>query len=197
VLVISSSLAAAVRRGRAGENWPRFRGPGASGVLEGYPTPVSWSLDTKAGLAWKTPVPGLAHSSPVVWGDSIFLTTAVSAGGSSLFKVGLYGDIEPVPTEPVHRYVVYRIDKRTGKVLWERTAHEAVRLAHLRGEDGGAGRRHAPGRQDGGAARLPDEGPPPRDRPLARRAASGYSASRLGPVGPVGPASWRDLSLFR
>jgi outer membrane protein assembly factor BamB len=127
VLVISSSLVAAGFAADAPEtNWPRFRGPGASGVLEGYPTPVSWSLDTKAGLAWKTPIPGLAHSSPVVWGDSIFLTTAVSAGGSSPLKVGLYGDIEPVPTEPVHRYVVYRIDKRTGKVLWERTAHEGV-----------------------------------------------------------------------
>ena len=108
------------------KNWPRFRGPGASGVLEGHATSVSWNLETKAGLAWKTPIPGLAHSSPVVWGDSVFLTTAASAGGSSPLKVGLYGDIEPVRGEPVHRYLVYRIDKRTGRVLWERTAHEGV-----------------------------------------------------------------------
>jgi outer membrane protein assembly factor BamB len=127
LIAISSSLVAAGFAADTPEkNWPRFRGPGASGILEGHPTPVSWSLDTKAGLAWRTPIPGLAHSSPVVWGDSIFLTTAVSAGGSSPLKVGLYGDIEPVPTEPIHRYLVYRIDKRTGKTLWERTAHEGV-----------------------------------------------------------------------
>ena len=47
-------------------NWPRFRGPGASGIAEGQAMPVSWNVETKAGLAWKTPVPGLAHSSPVV-----------------------------------------------------------------------------------------------------------------------------------
>jgi outer membrane protein assembly factor BamB len=109
-----------------GTSWPRFRGPGASGVVEGHPTPVSWDAGTSAGVAWKAPVPGLAHSSPVVWGDAIFLTTAVSTAGSSPLKVGLYGDIEPVPAEPAHRYVVYRIDKRTGKVSWERTAHEGV-----------------------------------------------------------------------
>jgi outer membrane protein assembly factor BamB len=127
-LLASSSLllVAAFAADPPEKNWPRFRGPGASGIVEGHATPVSWDLETKAGVAWRTPIPGLAHSSPVVWGDSLFLTTAVSASGSSPLKVGLYGDIEPVPTEPVQRYVVYRIDKRTGKVLWERTAHEGV-----------------------------------------------------------------------
>ena len=119
-------LTAAMAAEAPEENWPRFRGPRGSGIAEGHAMPASWKLETKAGLAWRTPVPGLAHSSPIVWGDSLFLTTAVSASGSSPLKVGLYGDIEPVPTEPVHRYVVYRIDKRTGTVLWERTAHEGV-----------------------------------------------------------------------
>ena len=74
----------------------------------------------------ETPIPGLAHSSPVVWGDSVFLTTAVNEKGGSFLKVGLYGSIDPVPDEGPHRFVVYRIDKRTGKILWERTAHEGV-----------------------------------------------------------------------
>lgn len=107
-------------------NWPRFRGPQASGIVEAGAMPVSWDLASKKGLAWRTPVPGLAHSSPIVWGDSVFLTTAVSAGGPAPLKVGLYGDIEPVPAEPVHRYVVFRVDRRSGKVVWERTAHEGV-----------------------------------------------------------------------
>ena len=126
LLLACPLVAAALASDAPATNWPRFRGPGASGIAEGHAVPVSWNVDTKAGLAWKTPVPGLAHSSPVVWGDSVYLTTAVSASGASPLKVGLYGDIEPVPTEPAHRYVVYRIDKRTGKVLWERTAHEGV-----------------------------------------------------------------------
>jgi outer membrane protein assembly factor BamB len=119
-------LAAAFAADAPDQNWPRFRGPHASGIVEGHSLPVSWNLETGEGLAWRTPIPGLAHSSPVVWGDSLFLTTAVSASGLPPLKVGLYGDIEPVPTEAAHRYVVYRIDKRTGKVLWERTAHEGV-----------------------------------------------------------------------
>jgi outer membrane protein assembly factor BamB len=61
-----------------------------------------------------------------VWGDAVFLTSAVSREGAPPLKVGLYGDIAPVPAEPVHRYVVYRIDRRTGRIVWERTAHEGV-----------------------------------------------------------------------
>jgi outer membrane protein assembly factor BamB len=130
LLLASSSLVPGVPPAFAAdvpdENWPRFRGPRASGVAEGHPTPLAWSVDTRSGIAWRTPVPGLAHSSPVVWGDSLFVTSAVSASGASPLKVGLYGDIESVPAEAVQRYVIYRVDKRTGKILWERTAHEGV-----------------------------------------------------------------------
>jgi outer membrane protein assembly factor BamB len=125
-LIASSSLLVAAAFAADVPNWPRFRGKDASGVDEGHATPVSWSVEPRSGVAWKTPIPGLGHSSPVVWGDAVFLTTAVSEGGSAPLKVGLYGDIEPVPAEPAHRYVVYRIDKRTGRIVWERTAHEGV-----------------------------------------------------------------------
>lgn len=118
-------VAGPVSAGDAG-SWPRFRGPDARGIAEGRPTPVAWDLEAGTNLLFKVPVPGLAHSSPVVWGDSVYLTSAVNTEGGSLLKVGLYGDIEPVDTEPVHRFVLYRIHKRTGKVLWERTAHEGV-----------------------------------------------------------------------
>ena len=106
------------------QNWPRFRGPHARGVAEGHTTPVSWTVESGDNVLWRTPIPGLAHSSPIVWGDSVFLTTAVNEAGGSFLKVGLYGSIDPVPDEGPHRFVVYRIDKRTGKVLWERVAHE-------------------------------------------------------------------------
>ena len=107
------------------QNWPSFRGPRASGVLEGYATPTSWSVEKGDAVRFRVKVPGLAHSSPAIWGDRIYLTSAVAEAEASL-KVGLYGDIESVPKESVHRYVLYCIDKRTGKVLWERTAHEGV-----------------------------------------------------------------------
>jgi outer membrane protein assembly factor BamB len=126
LLVAAALLLSVGRAEEPGQNWPRFRGPQASGIAEGHPTPVSWSVEDETNILWRTPVPGLAHSSPVVWGDSVFLTTAVSSEGGSSLRVGLYGAIAPVPTEAAHRFVVYRIDKRTGEVLWERTAHEGV-----------------------------------------------------------------------
>jgi outer membrane protein assembly factor BamB len=51
------------------QNWPQFRGAGASGVAEGKPAPVRWDATKSAGVVWKTPIPGLSHASPVVWGD--------------------------------------------------------------------------------------------------------------------------------
>ena len=63
----------------AAQNWSSFRGPGASGVADGNKLPVAWDVSKGTNIAWKTPIPGLAHSSPIVWGDRIFVTTAVSS----------------------------------------------------------------------------------------------------------------------
>jgi hypothetical protein len=56
-----------------GQNWPAFRGANAAGVADGRPTAVKWNAATNDGVAWKTPVPGLAVSSPIVWGDRVFV----------------------------------------------------------------------------------------------------------------------------
>ena len=56
--------------------------------------PLTWS--ESENVLWKTPIPGLAHSSPVVWGDRVFVTTAVSTEANPAFRHGLYGDVEPV-----------------------------------------------------------------------------------------------------
>jgi outer membrane protein assembly factor BamB len=105
-------------------HWPSFRGPRASGVAEGA-TPTHWNVEKGENLRWKTPIPGLGHSSPVIWGDRIFVTTAVKEGDAEL-KVGLYGDIQPVNETTPHRWQVLCLDGQTGKVLWERTAREGV-----------------------------------------------------------------------
>ncbi|MEO7650526.1 MAG: PQQ-binding-like beta-propeller repeat protein [Bryobacteraceae bacterium] len=105
----------------ADSNWPQFRGPGASGVGAGSP-PIEWNGETGKNIHWKTEIPGLGHSSPVIWGDRIFLTSSLAATGESALKLGLYGDIKPVEGEPPQKLNVYCLDRNSGKLLWERTA---------------------------------------------------------------------------
>lgn len=107
------------------QNWPQFRGPRASGVAEGKRTPTAWDTAKSVNVAWRTPIPGLSHASPVVWGDKIFLVTAVSEEAKPAYAakdrgIGLARD------EARHAWKVYALDKATGKILWERTAHEGM-----------------------------------------------------------------------
>ncbi len=108
------------------QEWPQFRGPGARGVADGSTLPVHWDAETGHGITWRTPIPGLGHSSPVIWGDRLFITTAVSQKDDAGIRTGLYGDISPVNDDSVHRYAVYCLDRKTGEVLWQRTATETV-----------------------------------------------------------------------
>jgi outer membrane protein assembly factor BamB len=105
-------------------HWPQFRGPNASGRADGAHLPDTWSAVGGNGIAWKTPIPGLAHSSPVVWGDRVFVTTAISSRKDATFKPGLYGEATASEDVTVHKWNVIALDKRTGRVLWERTAYE-------------------------------------------------------------------------
>jgi len=108
------------------QNWPQFRGPGASGVVEGQPAAVHWDAPKSVNTRWKTAIPGLAHSSPVVWGNKIFLTTAITSAAKDETRYGLFGDVAPVKEDPKHTWKVYALDKRTGKILWERVAYEGL-----------------------------------------------------------------------
>jgi outer membrane protein assembly factor BamB len=105
-------------------SWPSFRGPNASGIADGQNLPERWDGTTGENILWSTPIPGLAHSSPVVWGDRIFVTTAISSKGSATFKPGLYGDGDASDDMSPHKWVLYAVDARTGKIAWERTAFE-------------------------------------------------------------------------
>src|SRR5262245_24094237 len=105
----------------ADTNWPQFRGAAAGGIGSGSP-PVDWDVAAGKNIRWKTEIPGLAHSSPVIWGDRIFVTSAVPASGESALKVGLYGNIEPVQNEGEQSFRVYCLDRKTGKILWQQTA---------------------------------------------------------------------------
>ncbi len=106
----------------AQQNWPAFRDRQAQGVADGYPTVAEWDTETGENILWRTPIPGLAHSSPIIWGDHIFVTTAVSSAGEQSLKVGLYGDVQAAKDEGDFSWNVYCVDKKTGKIVWVRTA---------------------------------------------------------------------------
>ncbi len=112
------------RAAGAGGSWPSFRGARASGVSDGQKLPDRWNAQSGQNILWRTPIPGLAHSSPIVWGDRIFLTTAVSSNPKATFRPGLYGDGDASEDRSRQQWVLLALDKRSGKVVWQRVAHE-------------------------------------------------------------------------
>lgn len=117
-------------------NWPSFRGPDGTGVADGQDPPASWDVKTNENVRWKTAIPGLGHSCPVVWGDRVFVTTAISSGEKDpKIRVGNYGDVASVNDTSSHTYQVICLDRVSGKILWTKTAYEGVPKIkrHLKG----------------------------------------------------------------
>lgn len=111
---------------RGDENWPQFRGPGAAGVAANdVAVPERWT-DTE-NVAWRTEVPGLGWSSPVVWNGQVFITSVVNAGEDAPAQRGLYfgGEQKEVPPTE-HEFNVYCLDLTSGATVWTKTAHKAV-----------------------------------------------------------------------
>ena len=123
--MITIALAALACAAWAAE-WPSFRGPDASGVADGLNLPSAWDGASGRNILWKVEVPGLAHSSPIVWGDRVFLTTAVSSRSGASFKPGLYGDGTASDDRSIHRWQVLALDRKSGRTLWTRTAYEGA-----------------------------------------------------------------------
>jgi outer membrane protein assembly factor BamB len=111
---------------RPGVDWPQFRGIRASGIDDQHPAPATWDVARNQSVRWKVPIPGLGHASPVVWGDTVFLATSISGQKDAGLKVGYYGDIDPVKDDTPHEWRVYALEKKTGKVLWQRSVLTAV-----------------------------------------------------------------------
>lgn len=107
-------------------DWPQFRGPAASGIGDGVKPPVRWDVTKGTNIVWKVEVPGLAVSSPIVWGDRIFVTTAISSDPNQAVRTGLYGDTDSAPDRSPHQWKLLAFDKNTGKLFWEQTAHQGV-----------------------------------------------------------------------
>ncbi len=111
------------------QNWPQFRGPGGLGIADGFQTRVDWNVNPDAGkisgLLWRTELPGLGHSSPIIWKDRIYLATAVPKEGKPSLRIGLYGDIGPAKDDGEQTWQILCIDKNSGKQKWEQTIRVA------------------------------------------------------------------------
>lgn len=146
VLLMTTASSAA-----AEDHWPRFRGPHGTGAVETGNPPTVWSAESGTNLAWSASIPGRGWSSPIVWGDRVFVTSAVNvAGGFKEPSTGIYGndyaaeladeglsddeilervvarDIELSTEAKEIRYLLLALDARTGDVVWEREVHRGA-----------------------------------------------------------------------
>jgi outer membrane protein assembly factor BamB len=112
----------------AGANWPMFRGREHSGAAEDQNLPDKWDGKTGQNILWRTPIPGLAHSSPIVWGERMFVASAVGSDPHATFKPGLYGDGDASEDRSSQKWTLFALDKKSGKILWQQVAYEGVPL---------------------------------------------------------------------
>lgn len=106
--------------------WPQYRGPNASGLDDSKPLPTTWNIESGENIRWQTPIPGLAHSAPIVWADRVYVATAVSSAGKQDLKVGLYGNVDSANDKASQQWRLLALDKATGKIIWNIVAHESA-----------------------------------------------------------------------
>ena len=122
---LAVALAAVLPAAAAGQEWAQFRGPGAAGVAADNPDrPERWSAADN--VAWRTPVPGLGWSSPVVAGGLVFVTTVASDGEVETPEGGWYRGGERGAPRDVHHWLVYALDLETGEPRWRTEVHAGV-----------------------------------------------------------------------
>lgn len=137
-IAVLASIGTSVRA----DNWPGFRGPRGDGVIESGKLPTEWSKDKN--IAWQVKVPGEAWSSPIVWGDKVFLTTAIEDEAAKTARLAKEKEESPAgegeghgrgrgrrnrdgkPPETVYKWEVHALDAATGKTLWTTVAHQGT-----------------------------------------------------------------------
>ena len=107
-------------------SWPSFRGPQAAGVADEQHLPDRWDVKTGENVLWRTNIPGLAHSSPIVWGDRVFVTSAISSRAGATFKTGPYDGGDASDDTSPHQWVLYALDTASGRIVWQKTAYEGA-----------------------------------------------------------------------
>jgi outer membrane protein assembly factor BamB len=124
LLPLLPGLAPAASTETADRHWPQWRGPDGNGVAPHGDPPVAWS--ETSNLRYKVAIPGQGHASPVVWGDRIYLLTAVDAEEPPVRRAEAAGEApRGVAPDRDLRFVVVALDRATGRVDWERTAIRA------------------------------------------------------------------------
>jgi outer membrane protein assembly factor BamB len=103
-------------------DWPQFRGPSASATSTDRNLPLEWSGDKN--VAWKVKVPGYGWSSPIVWGDKVFVTTAVTDRQDRPTGSGNWRDGQGARLDAVYKWEIYCLGAADGKVVWKQTAAE-------------------------------------------------------------------------
>ena len=113
------------------KNWPQWRGPYANGISPDGNPPVQWGEGKN--IKWKIEIPGRGHATPVIWGDQIFISTAVPANKQEEKKEQ---DEEPQEgrrrgmsfreTNEMHQFVVFSINRQNGKIQWQKTVKEEI-----------------------------------------------------------------------
>ncbi len=122
LVFLAAAMAASFARGET-EHWPQYRGAASDGLGEGASLPESWSATEN--VVWRTEIPGWGWSSPVVWGERIFVTAAVGERELETPEVGGYPGGH-IAAGDAHRWTTFCLDFETGRILWERVAHEGV-----------------------------------------------------------------------
>ncbi len=107
------------------QNWPTFRGEFARGVADDQALPDKWDIKTGKNVRWRTEIPGMGHSSPVIWGDRVFLTSAVAENVPGLV-LGDEGGIDMVKDSASFSWRLYCLDKISGEILWFKEAFKGA-----------------------------------------------------------------------
>ena len=132
-IVVGSALSVLIRAQgdvpRPGIDWPSFRGIDSTGIDETHTTPAVFSPST---ARWKTPIPGLGLSSPVIWGDLLCVTTALREGSEVALKPAITAGNVTFNDDAAHEWKVICLDKRTGAVRWELEESKSGALPRLR-----------------------------------------------------------------
>jgi len=126
-VLLGAALSLAASQSRDPAVWPHWRGPAHTGVAAGD-VPLTWS--DSSNVRWKVPIPGRAYSTPVAWGDRLFLTTAIPTGTATAAPAGGGraggGAGGGAGAGEEHRFEVLAVDRGSGKILWQRTATTAT-----------------------------------------------------------------------
>ena len=127
-LIVAMLIASVISTEAFGDDdWPQFRGHGGLGIGSGNP-PTEWDVQSGKNVAWKTPIPGLGHSAPIIWGDRVFVTTAINSDSDNpSVEAGWSGGAgESAKDTGDWTWQVVCLQLETGKIRWTKNARTGV-----------------------------------------------------------------------